>query len=84
MYFPQFLVGMFATSFIVAICAGIETGSVWKALAWIVVTLIILQVGYFLLALGLFYRRSTKSPAAKPEPVSRVRRDGGVSSRGGR
>jgi exopolysaccharide production repressor protein len=32
MYFPQFLVGMFATSFIVAIWADIETGSVWTAL----------------------------------------------------
>ncbi|WP_342586879.1 hypothetical protein [Mesorhizobium sophorae] len=85
MYFPRFLVGMFGTSFIVAIWAGMETGSIWSALVWAVLTLIVLQVGYFLLTLGLFYKRSTKSTDVKPEPVNPVqplRRDGGVSSPG--
>lgn len=85
MYFPQFLVGMFGTSLMMAIWAGIETGSIRTALAWAVLTLIVLQVGYFLLILGLFYKRSTKSTDAKPEPVKPVqplRRDGGVSSPG--
>ncbi|MGX7875667.1 hypothetical protein ACVDG5_025755 [Mesorhizobium sp. ORM6] len=68
---------MFATSFIVAIWADIQTGSAWKALAWTILTLIILQVGYFLLAFGLFYQRSTKSTDAKPEPVSPVSSPGG-------
>ena len=58
MYFPQFLVGMFVTSFVVAIWADIETGSIWTALGWTILALIILQVGYFLLAFGLFYKRS--------------------------
>ncbi|WP_136619910.1 MULTISPECIES: hypothetical protein [Mesorhizobium] len=85
MYFPQFLVGMFGTSFIMALWAGLETGSIWMALAWAVLTLIVLQVGYFLLTLGLFYKRSTKSTDVKPEPVNPVqplRRDGSVSSPG--
>lgn len=85
MYFPQFLVGMFGTSFVVAIWAGIETASMWTALVWAVLTLIALQVGYFLLTLGLFYKRSAKGTDVKPEPVNPVqplRRDGGVSSPG--
>ncbi|PBB66209.1 hypothetical protein CK228_24075 [Mesorhizobium sp. WSM4312] len=81
MYFPQFLVGMFATSAVVAIWAGIETGSVGKALAWTVLTLMMLQVGYFLLAFGLFYKRSTKSTDTKPDTAHQpIRRDGSVSS----
>lgn len=32
MYFPQFLVGMLVTSFVVAIWTGVETGSGWVAL----------------------------------------------------
>lgn len=66
MHFPQFLVGMFTTSAVVAIWADIETGSVGKALAWTFLTLMILQIGYFLLAFWLFYKRSTKSTDAKP------------------
>ncbi|MBE1708409.1 hypothetical protein HKB47_26535 [Mesorhizobium japonicum] len=69
MYFPQFLVGMFTTSAIVAIWADIETGSVGKALAWTVLTLTILQSGYLLLAFGHFYKRSTKSTDANPDPA---------------
>jgi hypothetical protein len=83
MFFPQFLVGMFTTSAGVAIWTCLATGSFWKALAWTALTLIILQVGYFLLAFGLFYQRSTKSTDAMPEPVipfKPLRRDDGVSS----
>lgn len=64
MYFPQFLVGMFATSFIVAIWAVLETGSIWKAFGWAVVALIILQVGYIGLVLGLTYGRGSKGAEA--------------------
>ena len=64
MYFPQFLVGMFATSFIVAIWAAMETGSVWKALGWAVLALIVLQVGYIGLVLGLIYGRGSKGAEA--------------------
>ncbi|QND68401.1 hypothetical protein HB777_33560 [Mesorhizobium loti] len=84
MHLPRFLVGMFTTSAVVAIWTYIAAGSVWKALVWTALTLIILQVGYFLLAFGLFYQRSTESTDAKPEPASPVkplRRDDGVSSR---
>ena len=83
MLLPRFVVWMFTTSTVVAIWTYIATGSVWKALAWTALTLIVLQVGYFLLAFGLFYQRSTKSTDAMPEPVIPIkplRRDDGVSS----
>ena len=84
MFFPQFLVGMFTTSAGVAIWTYLATGSFWKALAWTALTLIVLQVGYFLLAFALFYQRSTKNTDTKPDlvsPVKPLRRDDGVSSR---
>jgi hypothetical protein len=31
MYFPQFVVGMFVTSFVVTIWTGVSTGSGWVA-----------------------------------------------------
>ncbi|WP_254634206.1 hypothetical protein [Mesorhizobium sp. GbtcB19] len=64
MYFPQFLVGMFATSFITAICAELETGSIWKAVGWAIVAMIILQVGYVGLAVRLIYRRGSEGTEA--------------------
>jgi len=64
MYFPQFLVGMFAASFTVAIWAEIETGSIWKALGWAILALIILQVGYIGLVLGQIFNRASKGAAA--------------------
>ena len=84
MFLPKFLVGMFATSAVVAIWTYLATGSFWKALAWTFLALIILQVGYVLLAFGLFYLRPTKGTEEKPEPPLPIRRDGGVSSQGGR
>ncbi|TRC94815.1 hypothetical protein FJV76_14475 [Mesorhizobium sp. WSM4303] len=59
MYFPQFLVGMFATSLVVAIWADMATGSVWKALGWAVLAMAILQLGYIGLVVRLIYRRET-------------------------
>ncbi|WP_192253808.1 hypothetical protein [Mesorhizobium silamurunense] len=64
MYFPQFLVGMFATSFITAIWAELETGSVWKALGWAILTMIILQIGYVGLVVRLIYKRGSQGPEA--------------------
>lgn len=69
MYFPQFFVGMFVTSFVVAIWADIETGSVWIALGWAILALIILQVGYIGLVVGLIYKRASKGAEASPAPV---------------
>ncbi|MFD2053786.1 exopolysaccharide production repressor protein [Mesorhizobium calcicola] len=59
MYFPQFLVGMFTTSGIVAVWAYMATGSIWKALAWTIIAAIVLQVGYFVLVVRLIYQRRT-------------------------
>ncbi|WFP66081.1 MULTISPECIES: hypothetical protein [unclassified Mesorhizobium] len=64
MYFPQFLIGMFATSLIVAIWAELETGSIWKALGWAILALIILQIGYFGLVVRLIYKRGTEGTEA--------------------
>lgn len=60
MYFPQFLVGMFATSFVVAIWAEMATGSVWKALGWAVLAMVILQLGYIGLVVRRIYRRESE------------------------
>ena len=61
MYFPQFLVGMFATSFVVAIWADMATGSVWKALGWAVLAMAILQLGYIGLVVRLIYKRRSEA-----------------------
>ncbi|MDX8527644.1 hypothetical protein RFM68_24385 [Mesorhizobium sp. MSK_1335] len=60
MYFPQYLVGMFATSFIMAIWADFQTGSGWLALGWAILALIILQAGYAGLIVCLIYRQGSK------------------------
>ena len=65
MYLPRFLVGMFATSFIVAIWADIETGSVWTALGWAILALVILEVGYIGLVVSLIYERASKGAEAR-------------------
>ncbi|QPC95210.1 hypothetical protein GA829_19255 [Mesorhizobium sp. INR15] len=59
MYFPRFLIGMFATSGIVAIWAYTATGSIWKALVWTIIAAIVLQVGYF----AVVVRRISNLPA---------------------
>ncbi|ESY89841.1 exopolysaccharide production repressor protein [Mesorhizobium sp. LNHC209A00] len=57
MYFPEFLVGMFTTSGIVAMWVYIATGSIWKAFVWTIIAPIALQVGYFALVARLVYQR---------------------------
>ncbi|WP_432431149.1 exopolysaccharide production repressor protein [Mesorhizobium loti] len=69
---------MSATTIVVAVWTYMATGSFWEALAWTVVTLIILQVGYVVLVIRLIYRRAQQAEASH-EQVSRVpplRRDG--------
>ncbi|MDX8451886.1 hypothetical protein RFM98_03875 [Mesorhizobium sp. VK9D] len=63
---PKFLVGMFTTSFTVAIWAYNETGSVWAVLGWAILTMIILQVGYIGLVVSLIHRRASKGADASP------------------
>ncbi|QND55899.1 hypothetical protein HB778_03955 [Mesorhizobium huakuii] len=65
MYFPQFLVGMSATTIGVAIWAYLATGSIWATLGWFVLTLVILQAGYFGLVVRLLFRRSSKPSDAR-------------------
>ncbi|MBZ9670909.1 hypothetical protein LB536_14325 [Mesorhizobium sp. ES1-3] len=65
MYFGPFLVGMSATTILSAVWAYMATGSFWEALAWTVVTLVVLQVGYFVLVLGLIYRREQDAAASE-------------------
>jgi len=87
MNLPRFLIGMFVTTAVVAIWAYSATGSLWRALVWSGLSLIVLQVGYFVLAFALFYRHSSKSIDPKAEPVSSVEpshHDDGVSSPSGR
>jgi len=71
MYFPQFLVGMSATTVVVAIWAYIEAGSIWTALGWAILALVILQVGYFGLVVRLIFRRSSEAADARAAPVDR-------------
>ena len=73
MYFPQFLVGMFATSFVVAIWADMATGSVWKALGWAVLAMVILQLGYIGLVVRLIYRRESEGVEGNDASEARAR-----------
>lgn len=56
MYFPQFVIGMIATSASVAISAYLKTGSPWVALAWAATSAVLLQIGYFALVVRLVYQ----------------------------
>ncbi|MEI9421324.1 hypothetical protein O7A70_09100 [Mesorhizobium sp. Cs1299R1N1] len=78
MYFGPFLVGMSATTILVAVWTYIATGSFWEALAWTVVVLVVLQVGYFVLVLGLIYRRAQDTTMGQDavNPVPPLHRDG--------
>ena len=78
MYIGQFLVGMSATTIIVAVWTYMATGSLWKALAWTVAVLVILQVGYFVLVMRLIYRRARKAARqGEVDAVPPMHRDGG-------
>lgn len=77
MYFGQFLVGMSGTTIIVAVWAYMATGSFWKALAWTVAVLVVLQVGYFALVMRLIYSRARKAASQdKVDAVPPLHRDG--------
>ncbi|WP_214475244.1 exopolysaccharide production repressor protein [Mesorhizobium sp. dw_380] len=71
MYFGQFLVGMSATSAVVAVWTYLATGSFWAAFAWTVVSLLVLQVGYFVLVVRLIYRRA-QDVATNQDPIEAV------------
>ena len=73
MYLQQFLVGMFATSFVVAIWADMATGSVWKALGWAALAMVILQLGYFGLVVRLIYRRESEGIEGNAASGARAR-----------
>ena len=64
MYFPQFLVGMSATTIVVAIWAYTEAGSIWTALGWATLALLVLQVGYISLVVRLIIRRAEDASMA--------------------
>ena len=79
MYLPQFLAGMFFTSGIVALWTYTATGSVWSALSWTIVDLVVLQVGYFAFVIRLAYKRprvDAQASSASPSRVPSVHRDG--------
>lgn len=68
MNFPRFLVGMTAASFVVALSTFWATGSVWRALAWTVLTLIVLQLGYFVFVVRLVHRAGRKDTEVIRDP----------------
>ncbi|MGX9145004.1 hypothetical protein [Mesorhizobium sp. 128a] len=69
MYFPQFVVGMLATSVVVAVWAYLDTGSMGKGVIWGVIAGFLLQAGYFALVFGLVYgRRDTEQEAKGTNP----------------
>ena len=72
MYFPQFLVGMVATSVVVAAWAYLDTGSIGKGVVWGVIAAVLLQVGYFALVFRLVYgrRKNIEQQAEKITPGS--------------
>jgi exopolysaccharide production repressor protein len=79
MNFPQFLVGMTTVSSVVAISTFLTTGSIWKALAGTILTLIVLQAAYFVLVVGLIYGAGAEDAEANPRSAGAGRpehRDG--------
>ncbi|BAB49282.1 hypothetical protein HKB47_13320 [Mesorhizobium japonicum] len=78
MYLGQFLVGMSATTIIVAVWTYMATGSFWKALGWTIAVLVVLQVGYFALVIRLIYSRARKAAdQGEANAVRPLHRDGG-------
>ncbi len=70
MYFPQFLIGMIATSASVAMSAYLKTGSPWAALAWAATSAVLLQIGYFALVVRLVYQPATSEGTAASQDAS--------------
>ncbi|CAN7434477.1 exopolysaccharide production repressor protein [Mesorhizobium sp. LjRoot246] len=56
---------------IVAVWTYLATGSFWEAFAWTIATLLILQVGYFVLVVRLIFRRANHV-ATSQDPVDAV------------
>ncbi|MHB9363795.1 MULTISPECIES: hypothetical protein [unclassified Mesorhizobium] len=82
MFFPRLLIGMFATSTVVATWIYLATDSFWKSLAWTLLIFIIFQVAYFLFSFALFDKLWLKRTEEIPNPAEPTCRDGGVSSEG--
>ena len=79
MYLPQFLVGMFVTSTIVAVWTYTVTGSVWIALGWATIDFVVLQVGYVVFVIRLVSKSATadaESDSASLSHVAPPQRDG--------
>jgi ABC-type transport system involved in cytochrome bd biosynthesis fused ATPase/permease subunit len=77
MYFGQFLVGMSATTVIVAGWTYMATGSFWEALAWTIAVLVVLQVGYFVLVVRLIFNRAHEAASRdEVDAVPPLHRDG--------
>lgn len=77
MYLGQFLIGMSATTVIVAVWTYMATGSFWKALGWTIAVLIVLQAGYFVLVMRLIYSRARKAASrGKIDTVPPLHGDG--------
>lgn len=74
MYFPRFLVGMFMRSGAVAAWTYGATGSLWIAVAWTIVALVLLQAAYFVLVLDVYRSRdgNQASEAGPNEPASHL------------
>jgi ABC-type transport system involved in cytochrome bd biosynthesis fused ATPase/permease subunit len=77
MYFGQFLVGMSATTVIVAVWTYMATGSFWEAFAWTIAVLVVLQVGYFVLVIRLIFNRAQDATSRdEVDAVPPLHRDG--------
>lgn len=72
MYLPQFLVGMFVTATIVAVWTYAATGSVWTALGWAIIDLVVLQVAYFVFVIRLVSKGATADAEADSASLSHV------------
>jgi len=70
---------MFVTSTIVAAWIYVVTGSVWTALGWAIIDLVVLQVGYFVFVMRLVSKGATAAAEAESASLSHVappQRDG--------
>lgn len=63
---------MSATTILVAIWAYIEAGSIWTALGWAILALVIMQVGYVGLVIRLAFRRSSEATDAGAASIDRT------------
>ncbi|RWK03294.1 hypothetical protein [Mesorhizobium sp.] len=75
MHFPQVLTGMFTTAAIVWTWVYLASGSFWKAVAWAIVTLIVVQLGYFVMVVRLVYKLERKDAFGIPKKNEKSRSD---------